>query len=161
MAEENLENITGGDSFAIITPQVWLGLVPIPLSIRNNGKQTLTGITVRILDSKSWDLDNPRSFYESQIIDVGTLHAGELRLLKESLTPIESELRDGNVKVVQYQISISAQNFTAEEHLLFKRGMKLPWVFRYNVTRQFVTSQTKDKTTFGYKVLANTEWTGE
>lgn len=46
--KEVLENITGGKSFAVVTPQVWTGLVPIPLSIRNEGKQTLTGVTVTV-----------------------------------------------------------------------------------------------------------------
>jgi hypothetical protein len=162
LAEASLENITGGDSFAIVTPQVWSGLVPIPLSVRNYGKQSLTGISVMIIDSKSWDMSNPRNFYESSRVNVGTLHAGELRLLTETLTPIEGQLTDGQgTKMVQYDLYISAQNFTAEEHLVFKRGKRLPWVFRYNVVRQFVKSQTKNKTTFGYKLLSKTDWTGE
>jgi hypothetical protein len=37
LSEQNLQNITGGDSFAVVTPQVWNGLVPIPLTIYNYG----------------------------------------------------------------------------------------------------------------------------
>jgi len=154
--------VTGGESFAIVTPQVWSGLVPIPLSIRNYGKQTLTGVTVSIYGQHEFDiLNNPRNFYEAPLINVGTLYAGELRLLKETITPVESGLKEGDAKVSQYQLHITAQNFTAVEYLWFKRGKRIPWDFKYQVTRQFVKSQTKKETKFGYEVLAKTEWTGE
>ena len=161
LTKKNLENITGGESFAIVTPQVWSGLVPIPLSIRNYGKQTITGVTVGMYGTESFDLNNPRSFYDTPLINVGTLHSGELRLLKETITPVEGGLKESDARVDQYQLHISAQNFTVVEYLWFKKGKRLPWVFKYQVTRQFVTSQTKNKTTFGYKTLAKTKWTGE
>src|SRR5258708_3846789 len=77
MGKENqvLENITGGNSFAIVTPQAWSGLVPIPLSIRNQGKQTLTGVTVTIRNAQNFNLDKPEYFYETEAINIGTLHA--------------------------------------------------------------------------------------
>jgi cell division protein FtsL len=160
LTKKNLDNITGGESYALVTPQVWSGLVPIPLSIRNYGKQTLTGVTVVIRGRQNWDLDNPRSMYDLPTVNVGTLHAGELRLLKVAITPVEGEMKDGDDRVDVYDLDISAQNFTANEHLLFKRGKHVPWDFMYQVTRQFVTSQTKTKTTFGYKTLATTKWMG-
>jgi len=43
--ERRIATVTGGKSFAIVTPQVWSGMVPIPLSICNYGNQTLTGVT--------------------------------------------------------------------------------------------------------------------
>ena len=160
---EVLEDITGGQSFAIVTPQVWSGLVPIPLSIYNYGKQTLTGVTVKILSPRDWDLDNPRSFYNLHVIDVGTLHPGELRLLKETLTPVEGRMKaeDGR-PADKFQLDIAAQNFTAEESLFFKKGTRIPWVFKYMVTQQYVKSKHGGTTTFGYHILANQkDWLGE
>lgn len=159
---EVLENITGGKSFAVVTPQVWSGLVPIPLSIYNHGRQTLTGVTVTILNSRDWDLKNPRSFYETHVINVGSLHPGELRLLKETLTPKENGFQEDGVPADQFQLDIAAQNFTATENLFFKKGTRIPWVFRYQVTQQYVKSRHSGTTTFGYHMLANQrEWLGE
>jgi hypothetical protein len=161
LTKKNLENITGGESFAVVTPQVLTGLVPIPLSIRNFGKYTLTGVTVFVLGSKNFDVNNPRSFYQTPIINVGTLHRGEVRLLQETIDPSEgmaSGLIEDGHKVAFYQLYIAAQNFTVEEELRFRKGKQLPWAFKYRVTRRFVTSQTKKKTTFGYKTLAETNW---
>jgi len=165
MGKENqvLENITGGNSFAIVTPQVWAGLAPIPLSIRNQGKQTLTGVTITIRNAQNFNLDRPESFYETQTIDVGTLHPGELRLLKEKLTPSEHAFKaEDGLPVDLFDLDIAAQNFTAEEHLIFKKGDRIPWVFKYQVTQQYIKSRHGKTIKFGYNVLANQkEWLGE
>ena len=160
LAQENLENTTGGKSFAAVTPQVWSGTVPISLSIYNYGKQTLTGVTVSIYGSDAWH--KPRGFFEAPTIDVGTLHAGEMKLLKETITPTDSGARDGGLKMDSFQLYISAQNFTVVEHLLFREGKQIPWTFRYIVTRQFIKSQHGKITNLGYEIMANQkEWLGE
>jgi hypothetical protein len=161
LTKMNLLNITGGESYALVTPQVWSGVVPIPLSIYNYGKQTLTGVTVVIRGRQNWDLNNPQRMYDLPTLNVGTLHAGELRLLKAAITPVEGEMKDDNDKVDFYDLDIAAQNFTVTEHLMFKRGKHVPWDFMYQATRQFVTSHTKTKTTFGYKIVATTKWMGD
>jgi hypothetical protein len=170
LSKQNLQNITGGDSFAVVTPQVWSGLTPIPLTIYNYGKQTLVGVTVTIRDREAWDfVRNPYSMYqaEASAINVGTLHAGEIKTLIRTITPsVEDKgagiLGEGDEKVCQYQLDISAQNFTVTEYLTFKKGKQLPWVFKYIVTRQFVKSRVKDTTNFGYKTMAETKkWMGE
>ena len=101
-------------------------------------------------------------FLRNRAISVGTLHPGELRLLREKLTPIDHGLKaEDGVPADVFDLDIAAQNFTAEEHLIFKRGTRIPWVFRYQVTQQYVKSRRGDTTTFGYKVLANQkEWLG-
>jgi hypothetical protein len=166
LAQKNLESVTGGKSYAIVTPQAFSGLVPIPLTIRNFGAQTLTGVTVTIRGPEAWDAiknpNNPYSMFraEADRIDVGTLHAGEIKVLARTITPTISDASKDQVAV--YDLDIAAQNFTAEEHLLFKHGKRIPWVFQYTVMRQFIKSQSKDKTTFNYKILAKTSrWYGE
>jgi len=169
LAKQSLENMTGGESFAIVTPQVWSALVPIPLTIRNYGKQTLTGVTVTIRDPAAWDFFNhPYSMYQAQAsaLSVGTLHAGEIKTLTRAITPSTEGngagiLGEGENKVVQYQLDISAQNFTVTEYLTFKKGQHVPWDFRYLVELQYVKSKTPNETKFGYKKLAETDWRGE
>lgn len=166
LTQENLENVTGGESFAIVTPQASSGLVPIPLTIRNFGAQTLTGVTVTIRGPEAWDViknpNNPYSMFraEADRIDVGTLHSGEIKVLARTITPTISDASKDQIAV--YDLDIAAQNFTAEEHLLFKRGKRIPWVFQYTVDRQFIKSQSQSKTSFGYRTLAKTSrWYGE
>ena len=162
LAKENLENVTGGRSFAIVTPQVWSGLVPIPLAIRNFGRQTLTGVTVTIRGPEAWDfLHNPYSMYqaEASAINVGTLHKGEIKVLRETITPTIAPMATD--KIAGYQLDVSAQNFTVTEYLWFRRGQKVPWNFKYTVTRQFVKSQSQKETKFGYETMATTDWMGD
>lgn len=159
LSRQNLENITGGESFAAVTPQVWSGLVPIPLTIYNYGKQTLTGVTVTIRRPDAWDFTrNPYSMYvaEASAISVGTLHRREIKVLNATISPVIREKEE----VCRYQIDISAQNFTVTENLVFKRGIHVPWDFEYTVVRQYVKSQTEKETKLGYVTLAKTEWIG-
>ena len=160
LAEESLENITGGESFAVIAPQVHSGLVPIPLIIRNWGKQTLTGVTVVIRDRLAWDFfRNPYSMYqaEASALFVGTLHKEEIKTLNKTLDPSTQDCEKGCV----YQIEISAQNFTVTENLVFKKGKKVPWDYMYTVDRRYIKSQNPKETKFGYKILAKADWTGD
>ncbi len=159
--ERSIATVTGGKSFAIVTPQVWSGMVPIPLSIYNYGNQTLTGVTVNIYGKEEWN--KPRGLFEAPTINVGTLHAGEMKLLKESITPSpDSGFSDNGLKVDRFQIHIAAQNFTVVEYLDFRQGKKIPWTFRYVVTRQFVKSRRSKTTNFGYETMANAKnWMGE
>jgi hypothetical protein len=161
LSKKNLENITGGKSFAIVTPQVWSGIVPIPLSIYNYGNDTLTGVTVSIYGKTEWN--NPRGFFDAPTINVGTLHAGEMKLLKESITPdINSEFNENGLNIDRFQIHIAAQNFTVVEYLDFRQGKKLPWTFRYLVTRQFIKSGHGKTINFGYETMSKTkDWMGE
>jgi hypothetical protein len=141
LAQENLENVTGGKSFAVITPQVSSGLVPIPMTVRNFGEQTLTGVTVAIRGGQAWDFiknpNNPYSMYqaESSAIEIGTLHSKETKVLPETITPTAG-VSVGDVE--EYQLDISAQNFTVTEYLYFKKGKHVPWDFKYTVTRQYI-----------------------
>jgi len=86
-----------------------------------------------------------------------------LRLLTEKLTPSEHAFKaDDGLPLDVFDLDIAAQNFTAEEHLLFKKGKRIPWLFKYQITKQYIKSRRGTTTTFGYKILANQkEWLGE
>jgi hypothetical protein len=138
------------------------------LSIYNYGKQTLTGVTVTIRGPQAWDFlktpHDPYSMYraEASAINVGTLHSGAMKVLAETITPTlgDEAMKEGSTKVVEYQLDIAAQNFTVTEYLYFKKGTHVPWDFRYMVTRQYIKSQTKKETRFGYVTMAKTDWRG-
>jgi hypothetical protein len=157
---EILNDITGGRSFAVVTPQVWGGEYPIPLVISNRGTNTLTGVVAVITGVKDWH--KPHGLYEAQTINVGTLHGKELKLLPQTISPQDDGFRDEGRKVSRFTISISAQNFTVEETLVFREGKSIPWTFQYLVTRQYVKSQQGKTTNFGYEIMAREmRWIGE
>jgi hypothetical protein len=85
-----------------------------------------------------------------------------MKLLKETITPTDSGLRDVGFKIDQYQIHISVQNVTVVENLFFKEGKKIRWTFGYQVIRQCFKSQQGKTTNFSYETMANQkEWLGE
>jgi hypothetical protein len=76
LASENLKQTTGGDSWAYLNPQIAYGS-PVPFIVFNAGKNILTGVTAKIYTRESFDLDNPGKFFNSEELDIGTLHAKE------------------------------------------------------------------------------------
>lgn len=74
LANRSIENQTGGDSYAYVTPQ--MSVTPIPLTIYNYGTNTLTGVLVEILPPTQ----NFEGFINAVLdpieIQVGTLHPG-------------------------------------------------------------------------------------
>jgi len=155
LSKKNLENITGGESFAFLRPQV--GYSPVPLSIRNEGKNILTGVTVKIYGQDSYDVNNPGKFLSVPQITIGTLHPKETRLIPGvNLTPsLDANGWDA------YQIDISAQNDTVQEHLIFRKptgDCGAFWEYSFVVERGFIISQTQKETKLGYKTLIKQDW---
>jgi hypothetical protein len=151
LAKKSIENETGGDSIAFLTPQ--MGFTPVPVSIFNYGKNTLTGVIVTIYP--------PTQSFEGFInaamnpleIQVGTLHPGTPpRILKYWIDP--SLIKSA----VEFRIEISAQNFTVTQHLWFKPGTHVPLVYKTLVERQYVKSKVGKTTYFGYKTLFQSDW---
>ena len=72
-----------------------------------------------------------RGFYEAPGADVGTLHPGEMKLLKQTITPTSaSGFKEDGLAVDRFQVNISAQNFTVVEYLDFKQGKRIPSVIK-------------------------------
>jgi len=142
LAKQSLENITGGESYAVVTPVLRYGRVhEIALSIRNCGKEPLTGMTVVIYDRRNPDFKNPIAASEFAPINVGTLHGGETRNLNVTISPV---LTESAYTTYPYELDISAQNFTVQEYLTLKRGGRFDWNFMYKVMRDNKTlTETK------------------
>ena len=68
LSQKNLENITGGNSFGFIVPQVD-GTQDVPLVVWNHGDQVLSGVTISI--SRTQDPNWGREFYHP--IFIGTI----------------------------------------------------------------------------------------
>ncbi len=133
LAKQSLDNITGGESFAVVTPVLRYGRThEIALSIRNCGKEPLTGMTVAIYDMRKPDVKNPMAAPEFPPISVGTLHGGETRKLDVTISPV---LTESAYTTYLYELDISAQNFTVHEYLTLKKGGRYDWNFMYKVIR--------------------------
>jgi len=74
LARMSIENQTGGDSYAYITPQ--MGATPIPLTIYNYGTNTLTGVLVDVLPPTQGLEDFVNAVLNPIEIYIGTLHPG-------------------------------------------------------------------------------------
>jgi len=157
LARKSIENQTGGDSYAYITPQ--MGVTPIPLTIYNYGTNTLTGVLVEVLPPTQGLEEFVNAVLNPVEIDVGTLHPGTFgttgpRVLRGYLI----DPRQIN-KEVLYQFRIYSQNFTVTQDLFFKPGKHKPLLYKTLVTKQYVKSKAGDTINYGYKTLFQSEYT--
>lgn len=138
---------TGGNSFAVVTPQLRYGKPQeVPLIIRNHGEHQLTGVTVVIYDTRVPDYKSP--LVQTPLIHVGSLHPHESRPLNVpfSIMGVTEEA----ATIYPYKLEISAQNFTVEEFLTFRRGGRVDWDYEYRVIREAP-----------YKLYEEAQWNDE
>jgi hypothetical protein len=155
LAKKSIENQTGGDSYAYVTPQ--MGVTPIPLSIYNYETNTLTGVLVEILPPTQGLESFVNAVLDPVEIQVGTLHPGTFgttgpRILKGyyiDSRPIAT--------TVAYQIRIYSQNFTVTQHLFFKPGIHHV-LYKTLVQKQYVKSKVGNPIYYGYKTLFQNDW---
>jgi hypothetical protein len=136
-ARNALYAVTGGDSFASITPQVGLDQKPIPFSIHNSGSYPLTSVTVTVrkgVTGPEGDRLLPQNTVSNAVgqISVGTLSPRQLRILPDNFQ-ITPDLGTRNLDT--YELDIAAQNFTFHEHLQFRGGTHHPYAFKETVYR--------------------------
>ncbi len=109
LSRRNLLNVTGGDSFAYISPQVNGAPPPFELIAWNRGKYVLTGVGVTMMRTTDGE-------WQTWTIDVGTIPAGGFRRLAQTLEP-----RPGTDGVDSYWLFISAQNRTVQQRIGFRQ----------------------------------------
>jgi len=158
LSRENLAAVTGGDSYAYVTPQTGAGVPNLPLAIHNYGKNTLTGVFITMFRGR--ELLAP-GFSAFKYITVGTLSAHETRLLNATITPsLDGLAADG------YQMQISAQNGTVRENLWFRPGKDgFPWAYLFVVDKSIELPNQKGDpagtTRYANKVLEKREWSDD
>ena len=155
LAKQSLENITGGNSFAHVTPQV--GYSPVPFSIYNDGPNILTGVSVNVRKGLI-EADNPDTFdVFGQELEIGTLAPHQLEIVPNfSIRP-----HPGKSGLDVYVFTIRAQNFEVEERMLFRRSANQKqgeWAYKFNLTRQLIASQKGNTTYFKYQTLMKARW---
>jgi hypothetical protein len=155
LAKKSIENQTGGDSYAYVTPQ--MGVTPIPLTIYNYGANTLTGVLVEIIPPTQGLENFVNAVLAPVEIQVGTLHPGTFgttgpRALKGYFIDPRQV-----TTTVQYQVSIYSQNFTVTQFLFFKPGTH-HLLYKTRVTKQYVKSKAGNTIYYGYKTLFQNDW---
>ncbi|HWY71126.1 MAG TPA: hypothetical protein VNX88_20845 [Terriglobales bacterium] len=151
LTKKNLENITGGESFAFVRPQVEAaGKGPIGLVVWNRGNEVLTGVTIGF--SRTNDPNWGSEFFNRYTI--GTIAPHDMAMIPITITP---QLGDNGID--HYWLMISAQNGTVDETLDFRESKKFPgtWAVRLGVTKRFKIDKNG---TASIPVLVR-EWTDE
>jgi hypothetical protein len=131
LTRKNLMNITGGDSFAFVRPQVEAaGKGPIGLVVWNRGGEVLTGVTVAF--SRTNDPNWGNEFFNRY--PVGTIAPHDGAMIPVTITP---QLGDNGND--HYWLMISAQNGTVDETLDFRESKRLPGTLavRIAVSKRF------------------------
>lgn len=122
--QKAVENVTGGDSYAYVSPQ-GNGAV-IPLSMHNYGKNILSGVSIRILN-----LQDPNWVSKTQeSITIGTLAPFGFAPVPVSITPVP----EPQTGIASYWIFIVAQNGTVDEMLQFRKSKTNANSFAYSLS---------------------------
>ena len=146
LAKENLEDVTGGDTYAYVVPEVF-GVndkKELPFHIYSKGKNILTGVSVRFIDLNNnfATADHVQEIRSWPTEEVGTLHPGEGKLLKTAFVP-QMNLRNPTGGDPWYQITIYSQNFTVYEKLELRQGKYLPWEYSFGLSQMKVIPCSK------------------
>jgi hypothetical protein len=133
-----LLNITGGDSFAYVSPQP--GGEAIPLVVWNHGDQPLIGVTMTI--ARTQDPDWGVAFF--QPIFIGTIGPHDHAPVPRVIVPRPEE-KSG---IDHYWIMLSAQNGTVSQTLDFRKNKKTGahqpiWATSFQVTKPEILTRAR------------------
>jgi hypothetical protein len=139
LAKENLENVTGGDTYAYVVPNGYgVPSDQISFDVCSKGRYILTGVSVKFVDIHHF-FRNPH--YENEmrennfVEDVGTLHPGcPGKHMQKIITP----LVDSSPGFADwYDLFITSQNVPVFEQVFIrKRKDQKGWAYRYDVFKQ-------------------------
>jgi len=166
LARRNLQNVTGGDTYAVVEP--FLSQRPdrdVPLSIKNRGTNILTGVSVALYDAGVWMWGTHDSIVhsnENRITGI-TLHPGERLMLPREINPLQFmkiKENEGEGKDYMYRVfvSIAAQNFTSTEYLDLKQDSDGKWNYTYKIYRQPPIGAKKDGQLVMDCLLERVDW---
>jgi len=134
-----LENITGGDSFAYVSPQNFSG-DRFAGVVWNNGEQALSGLTLTIAHTSEPDWGG--SFFRP--IFIGTIGPHEYAPIPNFIFQPKADEKTGQDN---YWIMLSAQNGTASQSLWFRRDRNNPanWAYSFQVSKQILTDKPQSE----------------
>ncbi len=163
LSKQNLENITGANSYAWITPQVQdlSYRSRVPLVIHNYGPHTLTGVTVRIFDMAAFESDNLvsevlKQEYDVPNIEIGTLVSGQSRPAY-SIPSFVMNAKGTHT----YRLTITSQSGEIEELLQFRINPKLANSLGYQVVVHVREQPLPNGKSTMPRLLAQTGWSDE
>jgi hypothetical protein len=153
---KSLLNITGGNSFAFVVPQID-GSDRIPLVVWNSGDEVLSGVTLTI--ARTQEPDWGSSFYVP--IFIGTIGPHDHAPVPRFIFPKPEEKSGQDA----YWIMISAQNGTVSQGLYFRRRkVGVGWAYSYQVTKPTILKKAEGKIPKGateMKPLLIRSWSDE
>lgn len=164
LARTSLENITGGDSFIVMIPDVAYSGDEITFSVINRGRTILAGATVLITNQGVfWPGVRPLLMDAvSKRLELPPMHPGE-RMVIDRRVNLPAGRPDGDM--VRIYITIAGPNFSTEEFLNFRKtghdsNGRDAWEYEYSIVQQLPFHLYKP----GQKVLKDpvlerTSWT--
>ena len=161
MARTNrvLNNVTGGNSYAVVFPDTFGQDKELPMLIENRGSDVLTGVSVMITWQGAYAGKVPQfilNAIDNRII-IGTIGPEERQWTNKTLlTNSLVEIEERGEKFRRAYILIYAQNFSVQEFLdLKKKDGK--WIFRYSVYRNLSRVEREAVIKSKGKILPKTE----
>ena len=140
LARNSLENITGGDSFIAMIPDLAYSGDEITFSVINRGKSILAGATVLITSQGVfWPGVRPLLMDAvSKRLALPTMHPGE-RMIIDRRVNLPTDRPDGDVE--RLYITIEGPNFSTEEFLNFRKTGhdstgRDAWEYEYSIVRR-------------------------
>lgn len=135
LAKKNLQNVTGGDSYAYLLPEPVENALGYSANLFNDGNNVLTGITVRVSTVLA-DRGGNQNYY----IDQGAIHAIPMNTLGPHSHALLSDywfypVKDG-VPQKHFIAIITAQNGDVYQDIYFRRALSgKGYAFMFTVKR--------------------------
>jgi hypothetical protein len=137
LSEKSLENITGGESYIAIIPDVAYSGDEITFSVINRGRNTLRGTSVMIASQGVfWPGVRPLLMDAvSKRLDLPTMHPGE-RMVIDRRVELPAGKPDGDIE--RLYVTVEGPNFTTEEFLDFRKtgrdsSVHDAWEYEYDI----------------------------
>lgn len=137
LAERSLNNITGGDSYLTLLPDMAYAGDEISLSVVNRGRNVLAGASLLITTSGAWTPGMRPMMLEqiSKTVLLPTMHPEE-RIIIDRRIVLPPDRPDGDIQ--RRYITVQGPNFTTEEFLNFRKNGhdstgKDAWEYEYEI----------------------------
>jgi hypothetical protein len=140
LARKSLENITRGDSYIAMIPDVAYSGDEITFSVINRGRSMLAGTSVLVASQGVfWPGVRPLLMDAvSKRLELAAMHPGE-RMVIDRRVELPSGRPDGDIERIY--VMIEGPNFSSEEFLDFRKtgrdsAGRDAWEYEYNIVQQ-------------------------